>query len=108
WAVASAVDLIQVRERDLNAADLAALVSAVVKVSRGSGTRVLVNDRVDVALATGADGVHLRSDSVPADAVRRLVSAGFLIGRSVHRVDEAVAAGAVDYLIAGAVFPTRS
>jgi len=106
WAVDAAVDLIQVRERDLDTAHLAALVSDMVRVSRGSGTRVLVNDRIDLALACGADGVHLRGDSVPADAARRLAPAGFLIGRSVHGVDEAVAAGNVDYLIAGTVFST--
>ena len=108
WAVDTAVDLIQVREPDLDTASLAALVGEVVRISRGSGTRVVVNDRVDVALASAADGVHLRGDSVPAGAVREIAPAGFLVGRSVHRVEEAVAAGDVDYLIAGAVFPTRS
>jgi thiamine-phosphate pyrophosphorylase len=56
WAITSRVDLIQVRERDLEAADLARLVSDLMQLSRGSGTRVVVNDRVDVALACGADG----------------------------------------------------
>jgi thiamine-phosphate pyrophosphorylase len=108
WATKSKVDLIQVRERDLETADLATLVSDFVRVSRGSGTRVVVNDRVDVALACGADGVHLRHDSVPAGTLRKIVPAGFLVGRSVHRVAEATAAGPVDYLIAGSVFPTPS
>jgi thiamine-phosphate pyrophosphorylase len=108
WAVKSAIDLIQVRERDLEAAPLAAVVSDIVRVSRGSGTRVVVNDRVDVALACGAQGVHLRHDSPPTAAVRTIVPSDFLIGRSVHDVAEAVAAGPVDYLIAGTVFRTPS
>jgi thiamine-phosphate pyrophosphorylase len=106
WAITSRVDLIQVRERDLEAADLARLVSDLMQLSRGSGTRVVVNDRVDVALACGADGVHLRHDSVRAEAVRTIAPAGFLVGRSVHGPAEAEGAGPVDYLIAGTVFPT--
>ena len=108
WAITSNVDLIQVRERDLEAADLARLVGDLVRVSRGSGTRVIVNDRIDVALACGADGVHLRHDSVRAEAVRTIAPAGFLVGRSVHGLAEAERAGPVDYLIAGTVFPTPS
>ena len=108
WAVTSNVDLIQVRERDLETADLARLVSDIVQVSRGSGTRVVVNDRLDVALACGADGVHLRHDSVRAETVRTIAPAGFLVGRSVHGLAEAQGAGPVDYLIAGTVFPTPS
>src|SRR5947207_10898560 len=108
WAVRSNIDLIQVRERDLETADLARLVSDLVRVSRGSGTRVVVNDRTDVALACDADGVHLRHDSVRADAVRTIAPAGFLVGRSVHGLAEAAGAGPVDYLIAGTVFPSRS
>ena len=108
WAVTSDVDLIQVRERDLETADLARLVSDLVRVTRGSGTRVVVNDRLDVALACGADGVHLRHDSVRAETVRTIAPAGFLVGRSVHGLAEAVGAGPVDYLIAGTVFPTPS
>ena len=108
WAVTSNVDLIQVRERDLETADLARLVSDLVRVTRGSGTRVVVNDRLDVALACGADGVHLRHDSVRAETVRTIAPAGFLVGRSVHGPAEAEGAGPVDYLIAGTVFPTPS
>jgi len=108
WAVTSNVDLIQVRERDLETADLARLVSDLVRVTRGSGTRVVVNDRLDVALACGADGVHLRHDSVRAETVRTIAPAGFLVGRSVHGPAEAEGAGPVDYLIAGTVFSTPS
>jgi len=108
WAIKANIDLIQLRERDLEAADLAALGGDLVRLSRGSGTRVVVNDRVDVALACGADGVHLRHDSVPANALRAMAPDGFLVGRSVHGLAEAERAGPVDYLIAGTVFPTPS
>jgi thiamine-phosphate pyrophosphorylase len=108
WAIASNVDLIQVRERDLEAADLATVVADLVRISRGSGTRILVNDRVDVAIACGADGVHLRHDSVSAEAVRAMAPDGFLISRAIHGLAEAESAGPVDYLIAGTVYATAS
>jgi thiamine-phosphate pyrophosphorylase len=107
-AVHGGVDLIQVRERDLDAANLAALVRDVVSLARGTRTRVVVNDRLDVALACGAGGVHLRGDSIPVLHARRIAPDGFLIGRSVHAVDEVAAAEGSDYLIAGTVFPSRS
>ena len=85
------------------------IVLELVAVARGSSTRVLVNDRVDVAVACGAAGVHLRGDSVPAAAVRRTVPAAFVVGVSVHSVAEAVMAGPhANYLVAGTVWPTAS
>jgi thiamine-phosphate pyrophosphorylase len=108
-AADAGVDIVQVRERDLQTSALVDLVGVIVDATRGSATRVVVNDRLDVAIASGAGGVHLRSDSLPAAAARGLVPPGFLVGRSVHRVDEAIAqASAADYLIAGTVFPTSS
>lgn len=107
-AITAGVDVIQIRERDLDARPLAALVSSVLHCARGSSTRVVVNDRLDVALGCGADGVHLRGDSIaPADA-RRIAPPPFLIGRSVHSVEDVAAAGGADYLIAGTTFPTAS
>jgi thiamine-phosphate pyrophosphorylase len=109
-AVRAGVDLIQVRERDLEANVLAVLVSDVMAVARGSDTKVVVNDRLDVALACGADGVHLRADSVGVAAARRIAPRGFLVGRSVHTVDEARVASSerADYLMAGTLYPTSS
>ena len=107
-AVDAGVDLIQVRERDLEAAALAALVSAVLDAVRGTATRVVVNDRLDVAIACGAHGVHLRGDSISVGAARRLVPQEFLIGRSVHSVGEAHDAQGADYLVAGTVFRSQS
>ena len=107
-AAAAAVDLIQVRERDLEANLLAGLVSAIVAAIHGTPTRVVVNDRLDVALASGADGVHLRADSIPVEAARGMSPAGFLVGRSVHSVADLRPAAAADYLVAGTVFPSAS
>ena len=108
YAVEAGVELVQVRERDLAAAELAAIVRQIVEVAQGTRTHVIVNDRLDVALACGAAGVHLRGDSIDGCAARRMAPDGFLIGRSVHSLDEALSATAVDYLIAGTVFPSRS
>jgi len=107
-AADAGIDIIQVRERDLEAADLAALVADLLTVTRSTATRVVVNDRLDVALACAADGVHLRGDSIAVEAARRLAPRGFLIGRSVHRADDAGQTAGADYVIAGTLFPSES
>ena len=107
-AVAAGLDAIIVRERDLEARDLTGLTRDIVALSRGSSTRVLVSDRLDVALATGADGVHLRGDSFSASEVRSMTPTPFLVGRSVHGLSEALQVIDVDYLIAGTVWPSES
>jgi len=110
-AARAGVDLVQVRERDLAARDLIALVRRCVAAAAGTRTRVVVNDRADVAVAAGAAGVHLRSDSIGAAAARSLLGGGALVGRSVHDPEEAAAvaaAGGVDYLIFGALHQTPS
>jgi thiamine-phosphate diphosphorylase len=111
WAARAGAHLVQVRERDLEGGALVSLVRRCVEAVRGSRARVLVNDRLDVALAAGAHGVHLRADSMPAARVRAVCPPGFLVGRSVHAPDEAVrveSEGGLDYLIFGTLFPTVS
>ncbi len=107
-AVEAGLDIVQVRERDLDGRALAAVVSQALALTRGTPTRLVVNERLDVALACGADGVHLRGQSFGAASVRALAGRSFLIGRSVRSADEARAAGPVDYLIAGTVWPSES
>jgi thiamine-phosphate diphosphorylase len=107
-AVAARLDCIIVRERDLEARDLTDLTMSIVAMTRETSTRVVVNDRVDVALASGADGVHLRGDSIAPGIVRRMTPQGFLIGRSVHTAQEAASVAGVDYLIAGTVWTSAS
>jgi thiamine-phosphate pyrophosphorylase len=106
-AAAAGVDLIQIRELDLATRDLCALSRDAIACTRGTATRVLVNERADVAFAAGAAGVHLRSDSAPADRVRPC-SPDWLIGRSVHAPDDAANAGAVDFLVFGTIARTIS
>jgi len=103
--------LVQIRERDMPDGALVALVARAVAAARATRTRVLVNDRFDVALAARAHGVHLRGDSVPATRVRAAAPPGFVIGRSVHSAEEAARAreaGGLDYLLFGTVFETAS
>lgn len=110
-AAVEGVHLIQIRERDLDGGPLTRLVAACVGAVRGTRARVLVNDRFDVAVAAGAHGVHLRGDSFAAPRVRACAPPGFLIGRSVHSVSDAVAAAdgdAINYLIFGTVFESAS
>ncbi|MBI4265954.1 MAG: thiamine phosphate synthase [Acidobacteria bacterium] len=110
-AARAGVHLIQIRERDLDARALARLVERGVAAVRGTGARILVNDRVDVALAAGAHGVHLRGDSMAASRVRAVVPPAFVIGRSVHARGEAervTADGGLDYLVYGTVFESGS
>jgi thiamine-phosphate pyrophosphorylase len=109
-AAAAGVHLVQVRERDLEARALLDLVRACVEAVQGTRTRILVNDRLDVALACGAHGVHLRGDSFHASRIRAIAPAGFLIGRSIHSATEAAAeaGGGLDYLMFGNVFATDS
>jgi hypothetical protein len=84
------VDLIQIREPAADDRLLAAVVRDCVAAVRGTPARVIVNDRLDVALAGGAHGLHLKSASYAAARVRPIVPDGFLLGRSVHSVDEAI------------------
>jgi thiamine-phosphate pyrophosphorylase len=109
-AAAAGVTLIQVREREIDDRRLLGLTRTLLAGIEGTGAALVVNDRTDVALAAGAQGVHLRERSVGADRVRAIAHPGFLVGRSVH--DRTAASGAaatpVDYLIMGTIFATRS
>lgn len=105
---------VHLREKDLPAAELLRLAREVAAAVRPFGTLLLVNGRLDVALAAEAGGVHLGGDALPVGAARRVAERlggpGFLVGASVHSVDEARAAadGGADYLLFGHVFATGS
>src|SRR5580692_4237782 len=100
-AAAAGIDVIQVRERDLEAADLAAFVARVVRRMRGTVTRVVVNERADVARAADADGVHLRSDGPPVDRIRGWGPPAWWVGRSIHSAAEGEGQQSADYLLFG-------
>lgn len=109
-AVAGGADVIQLRDKRLSCRDLLAAASAVRKITRNAGALFIVNDRLDVALAAGADGVHLGESDLPIEDARRLAPPGFVIGASVGSVTTAVraeAAGA-DYVALSPTFATGS
>jgi thiamine-phosphate diphosphorylase len=106
-ALESGVDVVQIRERDLDAGALFALVSRVVGRAASLDTRVLVNERADVARAAGAAGVHLPSSGMSADRIRT-VEPAWTIGRSIHEGDDPPDRGACDYLLFGTVFVSES
>jgi thiamine-phosphate pyrophosphorylase len=109
-AVTAGVDLVQIREKNLNASVLYQLSAKATALTRGSATRLLINDRADIAAATGADGVHLTTSSLPTDVVRRTFGDDFLIGVSTHSLAEGGYArlGGADFVVLGPIFETAS
>ena len=109
FAIAAKVDLIQLREKALTTRVLQQLVTRAAELTRGSATKLFVNDRADVAVAGGADGVHLTSQSLSASVVRHSFGRELLIGVSTHSIGEARAAQPdADFAVFGPVFSTSS
>ncbi len=102
--------LVQLREKVLPPRELYAEVFEALKVAGTFGAKLIVNDRVDVALGAGADGVHLGQDDMPPETARALVGAGRVVGFSTHGVEQASEAARlpVDYIAIGPVFSTKS
>jgi thiamine-phosphate pyrophosphorylase len=109
-ALEGGVRAVQLREKDLPAAELYPLALELRAVTRDFDARLLVNDRLDVALAVEADGVHLGGHSLPVAVARRLLGPGRLIGVSTHRPEEVLAAqqDGADFVTFGPVFFTPS
>jgi thiamine-phosphate pyrophosphorylase len=113
-AAAAGASWIQIREKDLEGGALTELVRLAVSVTRGTSTSVFVNDRLDVALAAGAAGIHLGEKSLPLEVVaewrRTSAKMDFLIGASCHSLESARVAEArgADYIFFGPVFATPS
>lgn len=105
-AIRENVDWIQVRDKELSARELLAVVKTVV----AKGPKVIVNTRMDVALAAGASGLHLPAHSIEPCRFRAIAPPGFLIGVSCHSVDEVRAAEqeGADYVVFGPVFAPLS
>ena len=109
-ALRGGVRAVQLREKDLSAAELYPLAQELRQLTRTFSAKLLINDRVDVALAVNADGVHLGAHSLPVAVVRRLIGDQRLIGLSTHHPDEvhrAAVAGA-DFVTFGPVYATPS
>jgi thiamine-phosphate pyrophosphorylase len=109
-AAEARVALVQIREKALTARALFELASRAARLARGSETRVVVNDRADIARASGCDGVHLSTRSLETRVVRRAYGENFLIGVSAHTPGEARAAheGGADFAVFGPIFDTPS
>jgi thiamine-phosphate pyrophosphorylase len=88
-AVSAKISLIQIREKQLSAKLVYDIASEAARLTRNAETKLLVNDRADIALAAGADGVHLTAQSLSAEIVRREFPKNFIIGASAHTIEEA-------------------
>jgi thiamine-phosphate pyrophosphorylase len=101
---------IQLREKHLSPREFYVEAVEALRVARARGARLIINDRTDIALALGADGVHLGQDDMPPEAARALLGEGAVIGCSTHSVEQAIAAARlpVDYIAIGPVFATTS
>lgn len=108
-ALRGGVKLVQLREKDRPLRELYAMAMAARRMTHEAGALLLINDRIDVALAVGADGVHLGQDDLPINAARRL-TADLIIGASTHSVSEAATAmrAGASYVNIGPLFPTAT
>ena len=107
-AVAAGIEMIQVREKLLPARLVYEVAVNAVSTAAGSATKILINERFDIAVAAGADGVHLTSSSMPVDLVRANVPDEFIVGVSAHSLDDVMNAkdGGADYALLGPIFST--
>lgn len=109
-AITAGIQLIQIREKRLTARVLFELTSRAVSITQGTTTRVLVNDRADIAAGAGAHGVHLTTQSLEAAVVRQAFGERLLIGSSTHSAEEARRArdAGADFIVFGPVFESPS
>ncbi|MBI4468293.1 MAG: thiamine phosphate synthase [Acidobacteria bacterium] len=110
WLIEAGVEWIQLREKRRSPKEFIEQVRIVLIMARSAGTRIIVNDRVDIALAAQADGVHLGQQDMDPAFARRLLGPERLIGYSTHGLDQALKADAlpVDYVAVGPIFPTST
>jgi thiamine-phosphate pyrophosphorylase len=99
--IAAGVELVQIRERDLAPHDLAELTRKIMRLPNPHGTKILVNDRADVAIACNAHGVHLRDGSVEP---QRFARRGFLVSVSCHRIEDAEKITGASFVLLAPVF----
>jgi len=108
-SVSGGVDMVQLREKDIPAGELLELASKLRTITKNKAL-LIINDRLDVALAAEADGLHLPEDSLNTQTAREIVPQHFLVGKSVHSLASASTSSAegADYLILGTIFPSSS
>jgi thiamine-phosphate pyrophosphorylase len=109
-AIRGGATLVQLREKEISSKEYFELAQRVKEVTDRHGIPLIINDRIDIALAIDADGVHLGPEDLPVPIARRLLGDGKIIGSSAASVDEALLfqAQGADYLGVGAVFPTAT
>lgn len=109
-ALKAGVKAVQLREKDLGIRELLAMAYQMRSLTRRYGARLVVNDRVDVAICAEADGVHLGQSGMPVHAVRKVVGGRLMIGSSTHTLDEAVTAEkeGADFMTFGPLYETPS
>ncbi len=102
--------LVQLREKNLSSGEFYREAEQAVVVARHQGIKIIINDRVDIALAVDADGVHLGQDDLPVEAARSLLGKDVIIGVSTHNLAQAQQAARrpIDYLAIGPIFPTST
>ncbi|HOM73049.1 MAG TPA: thiamine phosphate synthase [Armatimonadota bacterium] len=107
-AVRAGAPCVQLRAPELSDRNLLEVAKEIAQLTRNTGALFIVNNRVDIALASGADGVHLGQDDMPCKDARRILGPDAIIGISVGTVDEAIEAQAegTDYIAIGPIFPT--
>ncbi len=109
-AIGSGTSLIQYREKSMDTLSMYREALAIKEACGGTGSKLIINDRIDVALAVGADGVHIGQEDMPYEIARRLLGPGKIIGVTVHSVEEAVEAERMgaDYLGVSPIYRTTT
>ena len=109
-AVIGGCTMVQLREKEILSLDFYVLASEMKKITDGYGIPLIINDRMDIAMAVGAAGIHIGQKDIPADIARKVIGKDMLLGVSAVSAAEAVnaAKAGADYLGVGAMFPTRT
>ena len=109
-AIEGGVTFVQIREKNKTTAEYINLVSKALEITRKHGVPLIVDDRVDVVLATGADGVHVGREDMPVETARKILGKDKIVGATTKTVEQALAAykAGADYLGVGAIYPTTT
>lgn len=109
-AIEGGVTFVQIREKNKTTAEYINLVSKALEITRKHNVPLIVDDRVDVVLATGADGVHVGREDMPVETARKILGKDKIVGATTKTVEQALAAynAGADYLGVGAIYPTTT
>ena len=109
-AINAGVKIIQYREKELSTREMYREAKAIREITKDKGTILIINDRIDIALAVNADGVHIGQDDMPFEIAKGILGADKIIGLTVHNVDEAILAEKLgaDYLGVSPIFSTTT